>query len=81
MTGPCPLTLFRDDAAIQRGVPAAGLLFCWTTFLGVAAFQSVVAVLSIFLRERLTQSIERHPQCPLWWSGRDDAHVNLNARS
>jgi ABC-type nickel/cobalt efflux system permease component RcnA len=59
---PCPLTLFVMTFAMVRGVPLAGLLFAGTMMIGVALTLSVVAVLSIFLRDRLVRFVEGRPR-------------------
>jgi nickel/cobalt exporter len=59
---PCPLTLFVMTFAIARGVPAAGILFAGTMMIGVALTLSVVAILSILLRERLVHFVEGRPR-------------------
>ncbi|MEF2552261.1 ABC transporter permease [Aurantimonas sp. A2-1-M11] len=49
---PCPLTLFAMTFAVTRGVPEAGIAFAFAMMIGVAFTLSVVALATVFLRER-----------------------------
>jgi ABC-type nickel/cobalt efflux system permease component RcnA len=57
---PCPLTLFVMVTALARGVPAAGLLFAASMFLGIALTLGLVAALAIVARDALTTLMTRH---------------------
>lgn len=57
---PCPLTLFAMFYALSRGVPAAGLAFAGAMMLGILGTLSLVALLTILMRETLTAFITRH---------------------
>lgn len=57
---PCPLTLFAMVMAISRGVPEAGLVFALAMLLGVAFTLSVVAMLSVYARDRLQHVLANH---------------------
>jgi nickel/cobalt exporter len=57
---PCPLTLFAMFFALSRGVPEAGVVFAVAMMLGVLTTLAVVALATIFLRDRLVGLMERH---------------------
>jgi nickel/cobalt transporter (NicO) family protein len=57
---PCPLTLFVMFYALSRGVPAAGFAFAGAMMLGILVTLSLVALLTILMRETLTVFITRH---------------------
>lgn len=46
--------------ALSRGVPAAGLAFAGAMMLGILGTLSLVALLTILMRETLTAFITRH---------------------
>lgn len=50
---PCPLTLFVMFAALSRGVPEAGLVFAVAMMLGVLTTLTGVAILTVFMRDRM----------------------------
>lgn len=57
---PCPLTLFAMLFALARGVPEAGLIFALAMMFGVLATLAVVALVTIFMRDRLVAFMARH---------------------
>jgi len=57
---PCPLTLFVMVTALARGVPAAGLTFAASMFLGIALTLGAVAALAVFGRNTATAIMTRH---------------------
>jgi nickel/cobalt exporter len=57
---PCPLTLFVMVTALARGVPAAGLAFAASMFVGIALTLGAVAALSVWGRSMLEQLMTRH---------------------
>jgi len=57
---PCPLTLFTMFLAQSRGVPEVGVAFAGMMMLGVALTLSLVAMGTVFARERLLAFIEKH---------------------
>lgn len=56
---PCPLTLFVMIYALARGVPEAGLTFAVAMLVGVAFTLCLVALLSVFARERFLALLAR----------------------
>lgn len=57
---PCPLTLFVMVLALSRGVPAAGLTFAASMFLGIALTLAAVATLAILGRNAAVQAMTRY---------------------
>jgi ABC-type nickel/cobalt efflux system permease component RcnA len=57
---PCPLTLFAMFFALSRGVPEAGLVFATAMMLGVLVTLAIVALVTVFMRERLVTFMARH---------------------
>jgi len=57
---PCPLTLFAMFFALSRGVPEAGLVFAVAMMTGVLATLAAVALLTVFMRDRLIDLTTRH---------------------
>ncbi len=57
---PCPLTLFAMFFALSRGVPEAGLVFATAMMLGVLLTLGIVALLTVFLRDRLVNFMSQH---------------------
>src|SRR4051794_2272368 len=57
---PCPLTLFAMLFAISRGVIEAGLVFAVAMMLGVLFTLTLVALLTVFIRDRLVEFTKRH---------------------
>jgi ABC-type nickel/cobalt efflux system permease component RcnA len=57
---PCPLTLFAMFFALSRGVPEAGLIFAVAMMLGILATLATVALLTVFMRDRLVGIMARH---------------------
>ena len=57
---PCPLTLFVMVTALSRGVPAAGLAFAASMFLGIAFTLGAVAALAVYGRNVLEHLMTRH---------------------
>src|SRR5207248_2229142 len=57
---PCPLTLFAMFFALSRGVPEAGLVFAAAMMLGVLTTLAIVALLTLFVRDRLVAFMARH---------------------
>src|SRR5215210_1191093 len=57
---PCPLTLFAMLFAISRGVIEAGLVFAAALMLGVLFTLTLVALLTVFLRDRLVKFMTQH---------------------
>jgi ABC-type nickel/cobalt efflux system permease component RcnA len=57
---PCPLTLFAMLFALSRGVVEAGLVFAVAMMLGVLMTLAVVALLTIFMRDRFMTLTARH---------------------
>jgi len=57
---PCPLTLFVMVTAIARDVPAAGLAFAASMFLGIALTLGAVAALAVCGRNVLERLMTRH---------------------
>ena len=57
---PCPLTLFAMFYALSRGVPEAGLIFALAMMLGVLLTLTVVTVLTVIMRDRLTRFVASH---------------------
>lgn len=57
---PCPLTLFAMLFAMSRGVVEAGLVFAVAMMLGVLVTLSAVALLTVFMRDRLVSFTTRH---------------------
>ena len=55
---PCPLTLFAMVLALARGVPAAGLTFALSMFLGAGLTLAAVAV--IVARTWLVATVTSH---------------------
>jgi ABC-type nickel/cobalt efflux system permease component RcnA len=59
---PCPLTLFVMTFAMIHQVVITGILFAVTMMIGVGATLSVVALLSVLFRERLTRLLKTRPR-------------------
>jgi nickel/cobalt transporter (NicO) family protein len=57
---PCPLTLFAMLFSMSRGVIEAGLVFAAAMMLGVLFTLTLVALLTMFLREQLIEFTTRH---------------------
>ncbi len=57
---PCPLTLFTMFLAQSRGVPEIGVAFAGMMMLGVALTLSLVAMGTVFARDRLLAFMEKH---------------------
>jgi ABC-type nickel/cobalt efflux system permease component RcnA len=57
---PCPLTLFVMVTALSRGVPAAGIAFAASMFLGIALTLGAVAALAVSGRHVLEHVMTRH---------------------
>ena len=57
---PCPLTLFVMVTALSRGVPAAGLMFAASMFLGIALTLGVVAAFAKLGRNTATAMMARY---------------------
>lgn len=57
---PCPLTLFVMVTALSRGVPAAGLTFAASMFLGIALTLGAVAAFAVFGRNTAITMMARH---------------------
>ena len=57
---PCPLTLFVMVTALSRGVPAAGLMFAASMFLGIALTLGVVAAFATLGRNTATAMMARY---------------------
>lgn len=57
---PCPLTLFVMTLALARGVIAAGLVFAFTMFIGVALTLLAIAVSLAWGRRYLAEWMGRH---------------------
>lgn len=57
---PCPLTLFVMVTALSRGVPAAGLMFAASMFLGIALTLGAVAALAVLGRDTATTVMTRY---------------------
>jgi nickel/cobalt exporter len=57
---PCPLTLFAMFFALSRGVIEAGLVFAAAMMLGVLSTLAAVALLTVFMRDRLVDFTARH---------------------
>jgi ABC-type nickel/cobalt efflux system permease component RcnA len=57
---PCPLTLFAMFFALSRGVPEAGLVFAFAMMLGILMTLATVALLTVFMRDRLVSITTRH---------------------
>ena len=57
---PCPLTLFAMLFAMSRGVIEAGLVFAAAMMLGVLLTLTLVALLTVFVRDRLVAFSARH---------------------
>ena len=57
---PCPLTLFAMFFALSRGVPEAGFVFAFAMMLGVLTTLVLVALLTVFTRDRLVDLMQRH---------------------
>jgi ABC-type nickel/cobalt efflux system permease component RcnA len=57
---PCPLTLFVMVSAIARGVPAAGLTFAASMFLGIALTLGAIAAFAIVGRDTATVFMTRY---------------------
>jgi ABC-type nickel/cobalt efflux system permease component RcnA len=57
---PCPLTLFVMVLALSRGVPAAGLTFAGSMFIGIALTLGLVAAASVLGRDLAVQAMARH---------------------
>lgn len=52
---PCPLTLFAMLFAMSRGVIEAGLVFAAAMMLGVLVTLALVALVTVFFRDRLVE--------------------------
>ena len=57
---PCPLTLFAMFFALSRGVPEAGLVFAAAMMIGILTTLATVALLTVFMRDRLVNFTARH---------------------
>jgi ABC-type nickel/cobalt efflux system permease component RcnA len=57
---PCPLTLFAMFFSLSRGVPEAGLVFAAAMMLGVLLTLASVALVTVFMRDRLVSLTARH---------------------
>ena len=57
---PCPLTLFAMFFALSRGVAEAGLVFAVAMMMGVLATLAAVALVTVFMRDRLLDLTTRH---------------------
>ncbi len=56
---PCPLTLFVMVTALARGVPAAGLTFAASMFVGIALTLGLVAIAAGLGRDAAVQALAR----------------------
>ncbi|MDB5526511.1 MAG: high-affinity nickel-transporter [Rhizobium sp.] len=59
---PCPLTLFVMTFSITRGVPGAGIMFAVVMMIGVAITLSVVALSTVFFRDRMMRLFTERPR-------------------
>ncbi|NKF10323.1 ABC transporter permease [Rhizobium sp. BUS002] len=59
---PCPLTLFVMTFAMIHQVVVTGLLFALTMMIGVALTLSLVALLAVFFRERISHLMRTRPR-------------------
>jgi ABC-type nickel/cobalt efflux system permease component RcnA len=57
---PCPLTLFAMFFALSRGIPEAGVVFALAMAIGVLTTLAAVALLTVFMRDRLVDFTARH---------------------
>lgn len=57
---PCPLTLFVMVTALARDVPAAGLVFAASMFVGIALTLGAVAALAVSGRDFAASVMTRH---------------------
>jgi ABC-type nickel/cobalt efflux system permease component RcnA len=57
---PCPLTLFVMVLALSRGVPAAGLTFAASMFIGIALTLGAVAAFAILGRNVAMRAVTRY---------------------
>lgn len=58
---PCPLTLFVMNFAVLHKVVTTGILFAFSMMIGVAVTLGIVAVLTVFSRERLSRLLANRP--------------------
>jgi nickel/cobalt exporter len=58
---PCPLTLFVMTFAMIHQVMVTGLLFAVTMMMGVVLTLSVVAILAVLFRERISHLMRTRP--------------------